>query len=234
MADQLTHQIDGLRRERAKARPLDERLASAARKHELAQQEVTKAAEILQKAQERSAAAARGLAEASTELDELRRQQQEAQHSDHADPIMEHLQDYFEELVDAVEATPEARTARIFAALTALRTILHKGTATGTHPEDHVEGDMELDEEASQDDSGSDHTCASHTTPERSKSAQRTPRHRSTQHYTLGNGSDTDEHLATRRRRAEPRGGNRSSRTTKSCRRSRSPIERPDACPTAP
>ena len=89
MADQLTHQIDGLRRERANARPLDERLASAVRKHELAQQEVAKSAEILQKAQDRSAAAASGLAEASTELDELRQQHQEAQHSHshYADPV---------------------------------------------------------------------------------------------------------------------------------------------------
>ena len=37
---------------------------------------------------------------------------------------MDNLIEFFDELVDAVEATPAAKTARIYAAITAVRTIL--------------------------------------------------------------------------------------------------------------
>ena len=49
IADQLTKQIDELRKERANARPLNERIKSADAKLTLAQQEVQKALEFLTK-----------------------------------------------------------------------------------------------------------------------------------------------------------------------------------------
>ena len=125
IAYQLTKQIDELRKERANARPLSERLKSAEAKLELAQQEVQKALDFLAKATERKQTADRNLAETTAELEDLKQQhQQQPQHQDEADNTLENLMEFVDELADAVEATPAAKTARIYAALTAVRTII--------------------------------------------------------------------------------------------------------------
>ena len=230
LADQLTAQIDALRKERAQARPLRDRLTSALRKQELAQHDLAKASEALQKATERRSAAAATVAEATRELEELRREEQEQQAGPGMDPPEDHLLEYFDELVDAVQATPDARTARILSALNAVRTILLKDAeyvdADAGDTADSYHHDMDVAE-------GSVHSGMVHET---STSRASTPSPRSSspdhntsskrasvQHFDLTNGTASsdhgNEHHHSRSRGSQPN-------TTSSRRRSRSPTAR--------
>ena len=230
LADQLTAQIDALRKERAQARPLRDRLTSALRKQELAQHDLAKASEALQKATERRSAAAATVAEATRELEELRREEQEQQAGPGMDPPEDHLLEYFDELVDAVQATPDARTARILSALNAVRTILLKDAeyvdADAGDTADSYHHDMDAAE-------GSVHSGMVHET---STSRASTPSPRSSspdhntsskrasvQHFDLTNGTASsdhgNEHHHSRSRGSQPN-------TTSSRRRSRSPTAR--------
>ena len=115
IAEQLTAQITDLRQQTANARPTREKLASAETKYVLAQAELAKSAELLVKAQERNDTAVKDLADVGTLLDDLRRQADEEkveQANRTEDPG--NLMDYFEELLDALQATLAARTPRIF------------------------------------------------------------------------------------------------------------------------
>ena len=221
LADQLTKHIDDLRKERANARPLHERVKSAEAKFELAQQEITKANELLTNAAERRDAANKNLEESTTELEALQQQQrQQPQHSDEADPTLEHLLEYFDELADAVEATPAAKTARIYAALTAVRTILLQETNHDAYSakseDDHSMNPMD-EEDHEDEDVSSDHTCESERPSERGHRQPRTRSARNIPHYHMGKDSDTENHAAT-----QPRGRRRKSRSRSSSARNRS------------
>ena len=107
IADQLTDQITELRREKANAGPTREKLASAEAKYALAQAELAKSTELLEKAQERKNIADKDLAEIGTLVDDLRRQageEKEGQANRMDDP--DNLMEYFDELLDALQATP--------------------------------------------------------------------------------------------------------------------------------
>ena len=225
LADQLTKQIEDLRKERANSRPLHERLKSAEAKVELAQQELTKAHEFLTKATERRETADKNLADATTELEDLRQQQrQQPQHTDEADPTLEHLLEYFDELADAVEATPAAKTARIYAALTAVRTILlqetgHDADAYSAKSEDDHSMHASDAEDNEDEDISSDHTCES-VSPSISAKVHRTRGTRNIPHYHMNKDSDGDQCAPkTSRRRSKTR-----SRSTSVRNRSRSPM----------
>ena len=231
LADQLTAQIDALRKERAQARPLHERITSALRKQELAQHDLTRATEALQKATERRSTAAETVAEATRELDKLRQEEQEQQAGPDTAPPEDHLLVYFDELVDAVQATPDARTARILSALNAVRTILLKDA------EDAEVGDASDSYHRDMDTAdGSEHTEMAHETATsrastptpRSSSPNRkpNPKRASVQHFDLtkrtassDHGNDGSEHHHSRSRGSQPN-------TTSSRRRSRSPTAR--------
>ena len=223
LADQLTKQIDDLRKEYANMRPLHERVKSAEAKLELAQQEVTRANDLLTRAQERKEAATKHLAETTHELESLRQQQlQQPQHSEDPDPTLEHLLAYFDELADAVEATPAAKTARIYAALTAVRTILLKETEHNAYStkseDDHSMQHSEPDENGCEDAS-SDHTCesASASPSTRGHSPSRARSTREIPHYHISRDSDSEGRAIKGR-------GKRRSRSTSIRNRSRSPI----------
>ena len=178
LADQLTAQIDALRKERAQARPLHERITSALRKQELAQHDLTRATEALQKATERRTIAAETVTEATRELEKLRQEEQEQQAGPDAAPPEDHLLEYFDELVDAVQATPDARTARILSALNAVRTILLKDAedAEVGDTSDSYHHDMDTAD-------GSEHTEMAHETAT-SRASTPTPRSSSPDYKT--------------------------------------------------
>ena len=218
LADQLTQQIEVLRKERANSRPLHERLKSAEAKVDLAQQEITKANDFLIKATERRETAEKNLAVATTELESLRQEQNlQPQQTDEADPTLEHLLEYFDELADAVEATPAAKTARIYAALTAVRTILLQETGNDARSAKSEEDDHSMHESAA-DDTGDEEVSSDHTCESAPHSARgHGPRARSTRsipHYHLNKDSDGDLPAHSRRkcrtRSTSPRNRSRS------------------------
>ena len=222
LADQLTKQIDDLRKECANRRPLHERVKSAEAKFELAQQEIIKANDLLTRAEERKEAAIKHLEATTTELETLRQQQrQQPQRSEDADPTLEHLLAYFDELADAVEATPAAKTARIYAALTAVRTILLKDTDHDTFSakseDDRSMHHSDADENGGEDAS-SDHTCESVSHSTRGQSQKRAKNTRNIPHYSINRDSDSESHAV------KGHGRTRRSRSTSARNRSRSPI----------
>ena len=148
IADQLTTQITELRQQKANARPTREKLASAEAKYVLAQADLAKSTELLDKAQERKDAAVKDLAYVGTLPDDLRRQADEEkveQANRTEDP--DNLMDYFDELLDADQATLDARTPRIFAAVNAVRSIL-----TGHADVDNSECGSAASDEEEQDE----------------------------------------------------------------------------------
>ena len=227
LADQLTQQIEALRKERANSRPLHERLKSAEAKVDLAQQEITKANDFLIKATERRETADKNLEAATTELEALRQEQRlQPQQTDEADPTLEHLLEYFDELADAVEATPAAKTARIYAALTAVRTILLQETGHDDADADAYSAKSEDDhsmhvsevEDTADEDISSDHTCES-VSPSVPTKVRRTKGTRTIPHYHMNKDSDGDQGAPrTSRRRSKTRSPSTSMRN-----RSRSP-----------
>ena len=189
LADQLTQQIEALRKERANSRPLHERLKSAEAKVDLAQQEITKANDFLIKATERRETADKNLA-------------------------------------DAVEATPAAKTARIYAALTAVRTILLQETGHDDADADAYSAKSEDDhsmhvsevEDTADEDISSDHTCES-VSPSAPTKVRRAKATRTIPHYHMNKDSDGDQGAPrTSRRRSKTRSPSTSMRN-----RSRSP-----------
>ena len=118
---------------------------------------------------------------------------------------MENLLGFFDELVDAVEATLAAKTARIYAAITAVRTILlaeanHGDTFFAHSADDAMSEDNDVHHDSANDDS-SDHTCESESEPAsgrgpaRGKSCGRSRKgsgRRGPQHFNLGHDSDPE------------------------------------------
>ena len=232
-ADQLTNQIDELRKERANARPLTERIKSAEAKLTLAQQEVQKALRFARQSKRAEESADKDLADVAAELEGLRQQQQQQPpHPPEADAALENLMEFFDELADAVEATPAAKTARIYAALTAVRTILLNEANRDTHSA-HSQDDDEMQHSDDEDTdleaaSSVDHTCesepASTSEPKRSRTRAAGTR-RNIPHYNLGRDSDPE---TIRHTAAPPRVRGRPSRS-----RSKSPPKR-SRSPTVP
>ena len=88
---------------------------------------VQKAAELLLRATERKTTADAELSAAHAELRELQRLHEEQAVEDH-DPDEDgahNLAEYVQELIDALEDTPTAKTARVYAAANPLRTIAY-------------------------------------------------------------------------------------------------------------
>ena len=84
---------------------------------------VHKATETLLRATERKTAADAELSAAHAELQELQRLQEVAVEDHYLDEEGTHnLAEYDQELIDALEDTPTAQTARVYAAANALRT----------------------------------------------------------------------------------------------------------------
>ena len=174
-------------------------MKSAEAKLMLAQQENQKALEFLAKVNERTELADNNLAETAAELEILQQQQlQQPQQPHEADAALEKLMELFDELADAVEATPAAKTARIYAALTAVRTILLNEVNRDTYSAksgDDDEMQHTDDEDTDVEAVSSDHTCESEEArPPEPKSA-RTRLARTTRnipHYNLGKDSDPE------------------------------------------
>ena len=131
---------DDLRNERANSRPLADRITSAEANHNLAQQVPLQSANALTESADRKQLAEGTLTDAGAILEDLR-QQQVSQPQD-IEGDQDNLLDLFDELVDAVEATPAAMTARIYAAMNAVRTIPLIGSSNQDAVSIHsVEGD---------------------------------------------------------------------------------------------
>ena len=134
-------------------------------------------------------------------IEELR-QQQSSQPDPGPDPAMDNLIEFFEELVDAVEATPAAKTARIYAAITAVRTILlneiNQRDAFAVHSLDEDMDGVNDDDHASADDASSvDLTCESEPADTSEKyreqrGGSRGAGRRAPHHFNLGQDSDPE------------------------------------------
>ena len=132
---------------------------------------------------------------------------------------------YFDELADAVEATPAAKTARIYAALTAVRTILLHEVNHDTYSARSGDDRSMLhtdDEDADVEDASGDHTCESEADSPQEQRAARTRSarlQRSIPHYNMGKDSDLEQ---PRNTGPPSRGRRRTSRSRSTSPRNRS------------
>ena len=135
---------------------------------------------------------------------------------------MDNLIEFFDELVDAVEATPAAKTARIYAAITVVRTILlnevNQRDAFSAHSLDEEMDENNEDDHASADDASSaDLTCESEPadTSEPSRRHGRGPKgtgRHAPQHFCLGQDTDPESRRSPGDHQLRP-GRRRQSRT---------------------